>query len=494
MSVFHNLQIEGQVHQIHNFEYANAAARTGATGFVASDVHKIALQTDNNTFWVLTAITPTWVAISGSASSITFLSLTDTPSSYAGQENQLVGVNTGATALEFKNPNLHTLTDAVTTGFTNIVTVAHNSSGTPAAGFGTGIGAQAESSTTNDTLIGGIHWVWRVATHASRLSQVNLVAYNIANPLLVGRIAASTSTVTTPNAIGDGAVDLQPHKTNANEVAGGAYTFLGAGNSNLIGTSVTASGVVAGTTNIITGSISDSFIGAGISNTIDADTSGIIGGDSNIISAALSFIGGGLDNDVAGGGSSGIIAGNNNAINTINAVIVGGHHSIVAAGAQSSMIMGEYGHAIHRAELVLGGGPFSQVGDAQTMFIPLRRSVTHSDTAWYELYIDGLSEQLAIPSSDSWTFEALIIGTSNDNIKTFSFKILGAIENDAGTTALLGTPTVTTIYDGDDVSFDVRATADDTNDALLIEVTDSDGAGDTVRWVANVKIVSVTSA
>lgn len=42
--------------------YANAAARTGATGFVAGDIGKLAYQSDNGTHWRLTATTPTWVS------------------------------------------------------------------------------------------------------------------------------------------------------------------------------------------------------------------------------------------------------------------------------------------------------------------------------------------------------------------------------------------------------------------------------------------------
>ena len=42
--------------------YPNAAARTGATGFVASDIGKIAYQSDNGTYWRLTATTPAWIS------------------------------------------------------------------------------------------------------------------------------------------------------------------------------------------------------------------------------------------------------------------------------------------------------------------------------------------------------------------------------------------------------------------------------------------------
>jgi hypothetical protein len=50
-------------HKIENWTYANAAARTGATGFVTADLGKLAYQSDNGTYWRLTAVTPTWAAV-----------------------------------------------------------------------------------------------------------------------------------------------------------------------------------------------------------------------------------------------------------------------------------------------------------------------------------------------------------------------------------------------------------------------------------------------
>lgn len=53
----------GEMHRVHNWEYANAAARTGATGFVSGDLKKVALQLDDYSLWVLTATTPTWARV-----------------------------------------------------------------------------------------------------------------------------------------------------------------------------------------------------------------------------------------------------------------------------------------------------------------------------------------------------------------------------------------------------------------------------------------------
>jgi hypothetical protein len=55
------------IHTSIAYEYADAAARTGATGFVAEDVGKFALQLDDNSIWVLRDTVPTWqlVAVPG---------------------------------------------------------------------------------------------------------------------------------------------------------------------------------------------------------------------------------------------------------------------------------------------------------------------------------------------------------------------------------------------------------------------------------------------
>lgn len=65
MPIEHDVIPLGEIHIVHNWEYADAAARTGATGFIASDVGKWAKQLDNGTFWELTATTPTWAQRTG---------------------------------------------------------------------------------------------------------------------------------------------------------------------------------------------------------------------------------------------------------------------------------------------------------------------------------------------------------------------------------------------------------------------------------------------
>lgn len=51
----------------YKWTYANAAARVADTGLDAADIGKWARQDDDNSYWTLTATTPTWAQVGGSA-------------------------------------------------------------------------------------------------------------------------------------------------------------------------------------------------------------------------------------------------------------------------------------------------------------------------------------------------------------------------------------------------------------------------------------------
>jgi len=65
-NIEHEALAYGEGHVIHFAEYANATAREDASGLTSGDDHKVALQTDDHSFWVLTDyIVPTWVPMFG---------------------------------------------------------------------------------------------------------------------------------------------------------------------------------------------------------------------------------------------------------------------------------------------------------------------------------------------------------------------------------------------------------------------------------------------
>lgn len=104
-----------------------------------------------------------------------------------------------------------------------------------------------------------------------------------------------------------------------------------------------------------------------------------------------------------------------------------------------------------------------------------------------ELFIDGVaSDRLNIASDTTWAFEILVAArrTDADN-ESAAWKFEGAIDNNAGTTALVSAVAETVL--ANDSAWSVAVTADNTNDALVVTVTGQ--ASKTIQWVARVTIV-----
>ena len=98
---FHSTMAVGANHVLQQFSYANAGARNGASGFLTSDIGKVAIQTDNNTFYVLAETTPMWRELAVIDPFDTFLELTDTPGSYGATAGLVPLINGAFDALEF---------------------------------------------------------------------------------------------------------------------------------------------------------------------------------------------------------------------------------------------------------------------------------------------------------------------------------------------------------------------------------------------------------
>ena len=76
-----------------------------------------------------------------------------------------------------------TITDAVTNTTTDVLTVAHNSSGTPTASFGTRLLFKLKSSNTNDRDAVALSTFWTVATDGSRDSAFTVSTVGAAGSL-----------------------------------------------------------------------------------------------------------------------------------------------------------------------------------------------------------------------------------------------------------------------------------------------------------------------
>jgi len=208
---------------------------------------------------------------------------------------------------------------------------------------------------------------------------------------------------------------------------------------------------------------------------------------AQVASGLRAFIGSGYGN-TASGEDSGVLAGSDNEAVGNYAVVLGGEQN--EANHYYSVALGNGGQTHNQFQMVQGqlGG---SVGDTQTSQFIMLEDIGHNDSSWVPLFIGG-DDGINIPTDTVMTFRALVVGTTSGCTKSFGFEIVGLIENDGGTTSLLGS-TVTTIYDADDVSFDCRAQANDTDDTLEIAVSDADAGSDTVQWGARVVTIEITN-
>ena len=298
---------------------------------------------------------------------------------------------------------------------------------------------------------------------------------------------------------------------NYGTIAGGieneaaSYAAIGGGATNIA--SGDYSTIAGGTANQATAR--ESTVGGGGGNQATAIHTTVGGGDDNTATVVFATVSGGSSNNATGSGStigggdsnnasgeySAIGGGDSNGVTGDYGAVAGGQGNVIlAAGDYGGIPGGRQAQVDRYGQIASASGQFAAAGDAQgTIQMVARRTVTHSDANWYELFLDGAgaAQRMTIAADTVWTFDALIVGTTQGCTKSFSFRIEGAVENDGGTTTILAS-TVTTIYDADDVSFDARASADDPNDALLIEVTDADSTGDVVRWVTTLRTAEVT--
>jgi hypothetical protein len=137
---------------------------------------------------------------------------------------------------------------------------------------------------------------------------------------------------------------------------------------------------------------------------------------------------------------------------------------------------------------------YSTPGDAQRVSFVLRNGTTSSAvTRTLFLYSSSVSAtsgtRLTIPSGKALFATVTIAGIINGGTKAAHYIRKVAIKNVGGTTSLIGTVSTVGTDVEDDAAYDVAITADNTNDALQINVTGK--TGEAIRWVASVDGVEI---
>jgi hypothetical protein len=269
--------------------------------------------------------------------------------------------------------------------------------------------------------------------------------------------------------------------------------------------------VVGGGNNQATGSYS--FIGgggdagtAGQRNTSSGDWSVVCGGAKNIASGAGSFIGGGGLNsgglptwgNTASGLNSSSVGGQGSAASG-NYSFVGGGLINAANSSYSAILGGTYG----TTRGIVGNQVFpacnspiaGTTGISQAALLILAKQTT--DATATVLTSDGSaaggSNQVIMPNNSAYFFTGEVISGKTAGGDTKGWTIEGVIKRgaNAASTALVGTPTVTSMYaDVGAATWTIAVTADTTNGGLRVTFTGQ--AATTIRTVCQIRTTEMT--
>lgn len=263
---------------------------------------------------------------------------------------------------------------------------------------------------------------------------------------------------TAGNARGTGAFDWQATRTVATNVANGANSAVLCGYSNAA--SGAQSVVVGGWGNSCASPNSGAFSSIGSSVGANSDGAASVGGQQNTINASS--------------GLSAVVGGKVNTVSKPNTVCLGGQNLLASNVAQVA-----FGYGVQNSVNAQGSLQTFYTATTDATLTPLNITNTATD-------------RLVIPASRAVTFIGIVTAASNvSSSSNFikAWKIEGVITRDgSNTTRLVGTPTITEIAkDADGTPTPstwaiASITADDTNEALAINVTGQ--AATTIRWQA----------
>ena len=287
---------------------------------------------------------------------------------------------------------------------------------------------------------------------------------------------SGTSLTLTQNATATGTPTLSfytPHGVvvgGGNNQATGSYSFIGGGGD--AGT--------AGNRNVASGDWS--FVGGGQINASSGMGSSILGGTQNTSSAQYSALVGGNGNTASGFASS-LVGGQANTANGSYSSIIGGYQGTTRSIQGNTTFSAcnapvAFASGVSQGSLLILG---TQTTDATATVLRSNSSAASG------------TNQVILPNNSAYYFRGEIIAGVTGAGNTKGWYVEGVIKRGAGvgTTALVGTPSVTSLYaDVGASTWAVTATADTTNGGLAITVTGQ--ASTTIRWVAQIRTTEMT--
>lgn len=156
------------------------------------------------------------------------------------------------------------------------------------------------------------------------------------------------------------------------------------------------------------------------------------------------------------------------------------------ASASYAVALSNRSSAYLIGQLSSSGGWFAANGDAQYSRVVCRADTT--DGSAEVMYIDN-SSKLIIPADRVWRIDGNVIATTENSAATATWAFQGVLRRDASNNTTLDWSNVTEDYDGITTDAAVTLSADDTNEALNINITGKNATN--IRWVATVNLTEV---
>jgi hypothetical protein len=380
-----------------------------------------------------------------------------------GQQNQSTGTGHGVVVAGYAN---------IANGYLNFVGGGYSNSGTSSASVTTQSGTM--NGTTAVTLSGSNASikVGQLITGTS-IATYTYVAAISGTSLTLSQAASGSSTSTlsfyTPHGVVVG---------GGNNQATGSYSFIGGGGD-------------AGT--------------AANRNVASGDWSVVGGGVHNTASGVASFIGGGgydgsasFTGNTASGLLSTVVGGISNQATATGATISGGGYN-TASGSYSTVLGGQVGttRGIQgQFAFGLASGNYNR-GNFQSGLLNLFAITTDATATVLKSNTSAAStsNQVILPDNSAYYFRGEVIAGVTGAGNTKGWYVEGVIKRGSGvgTTALVGTPTVTSNYaDAGASTWALTATADTTNGGLAITFTGQ--ASTTIRVTAQIRTTEATYA
>ena len=315
---------------------------------------------------------------------------------------------------------------------------------------------------------------------------------------------------------GQNAVDLQTQRTTASSrVASGTNSFLAGINNTASSTNI----AVMGFNNGGTGNFS---FRAGVSNTTGSGVSAFTSGNANTTTASIGFAAGrsntrsgtasfvignlcsvsqnslsiGLSTSVSGASSVGL--GRSPNVSASNSIAMGYVHStgsgayLTILGAHRGVGLGIQGITVFPASVETFG---TSSGKNQNYKLVLGRTTTNATTAVLtsnSTTTAATSNSLTLANNSAVFFCGEIIANVTGGGDAKQWIIEGAIKrgSNAASTALVGTPTITSNYaDAGASAWTVAISENTTLGCLTINVTGQ--ASTTIRWVCSLDVTQV---